>query len=78
MLYKKLFNNENIMFNSSDLLAIVDREVCLPVALAGHHISSWPAGPGTELSAGAAASQQTGSSVSPPDQLEPSLSQTDG
>ena len=53
-------------------------EVCSPVALAGHHTSSWPAGPGTEPSAGAAASQPIGSFASPPDQLEPSLSQTDG
>lgn len=59
-------------------LAMVDGEVCSPVALAGRRTSSWPAGPGTELSAGAAVSQRTESYASPPDRLEPSPSQTDG
>ena len=77
-LVRKLFNNENFMIYTFDLPVVVDREVCSPVALAGRHTSSWPAGPGTEPSAGAAASQQTGSSVSPLDQLEPSPPQTDG
>ena len=75
-----VFNNKNAY--TCDLpvvhVHVVDREVCSPVALTGRHTSSWPAGPGTEPSAGAAVSQQTGSFVSPLDQLESSPSRTDG
>ena len=73
-----VFNNENVYTCDLLVVYVVDREVCSPVALAGHHTSSWPAGPGTEPSAGAAASQQTESFVSPLDQLESSPSRTDG
>ena len=51
--------------------------VALPVERVGHRISSWPAGPGTELSAGAAGSLRTMSFSSPPGPLEHARSQTD-
>ena len=51
--------------------------VALPVEQVGHRISSWPAGPGTELSAGAAGSLRTMSFSSPPGPLEHARSQTD-
>ena len=62
-------------FSPSSLLT---HTLHLPVAPAGHHISSVPADPGTGISAGAAESQLLVSSSSPPAPPSPSPPPADG